>query len=165
MSSNISKSVFFGALASVVLLGIYFGVLTSVSGWNFVQDQFSTYRYFIVSLAAGFGIQVGLYTYLRNLIKGGYGSGTVLGVTGTTSTAAMISCCTHYLVNVLPILGVAGAVTFVAQYQIQLFWAGLLFNLGGIAYIAGKVITFKKTMTSSARKSIERSAGIVNELK
>ena|SRR3989344_6182198 len=128
----ILQSIAYGILASSILLGVYFIVLSLVSGWSFAQDQFSLFWYFIVSLAVGFGIQIGLYTYLKNLVKGGHGMGKILGVTGTTSTTAMISCCTHYLVNLLPILGVAGVVTFVAQYQTQLFWVGLLFNLGGI---------------------------------
>ena len=92
----IQKSILYGSLACGLLLGVYFAVLTLVSGWDFAQDQFSQFWYFIVSLAAGFGVQIGLYAYLRNLIKGMHGGGKVLGVTGTTSSAAMISCCTHY---------------------------------------------------------------------
>ena len=135
--------VLYGVLASAALLGVYFLVLTLVSGLDFAQSQFTSFWYFIVSLAVGFGVQIDLYTHLRNLIHGGQGSGKVLGVTGTTSTAAMISCCTHYLSNLLPILGVAGAVTFVAQYQTELFWVGILFNLGGIAYITNRILVFK----------------------
>lgn len=142
MSIPITKSVLYGTLASLALLVVYFVVLTLVSGWNFALSQFLNFWYFIVSLSVGFGVQIGLYIYLRNLVKSGQGSGKILGVTGTTSTAAMISCCTHYLVNLLPILGVTGAVTFVAQYQVELFWVGLLFNLGGIFYIANKIIKF-----------------------
>ena len=138
----ILKPILYGILASGLLLGIYFAVLTLVSGWNFAQNQFSAFWYFIVSLAVGFGIQIGLYSYLRYLIKDSRGESGVLGVTGTTSTAAMISCCTHYLANLLPILGTIGIVTFVAQYQVELFWVGLLFNLGGIYYITNKVIKF-----------------------
>ncbi len=137
------KSILYGILASGLLLGVYFAILTLVSGRGFAQTQFSQFWYFIVSLAVGFGIQIGLYMYLRGLIKGMHGEGKVLGVTGTTSTAAMISCCTHYLANLLPILGTVGIVTFVAQYQVELFWVGLFFNLGGIVYIANKVIKFK----------------------
>ncbi len=140
-----TKSIAYGISASLVLLGVYFVVLTLVSGWSFAQDQFAQFWYFIVSLAVGFGIQIALYTYLKNLIKGGQGNGKVLGVTGTTSTAAMISCCAHYLVNLVPILGVTGLVTFVAQYQVELFWVGLLFNLGGIFYIANRIIKFQQT--------------------
>ena len=139
-------SVFYGALASAILLGVYFAVLSFVSGWGFAQNQFALFWYFIVSLSLGFGIQIGLYFHLKELIRGGQGSGRVLGVTGTTSTAAMISCCTHYLANLLPILGVAGVVTFVAQYQTELFWVGLLFNLGGIAYMAYRIFAFRRLL-------------------
>ena len=141
---KITEPITYGILAGIVLLGIYFTVLTLVSGWNFTQDQFSQFWYFVVSLATGFGIQIGLYTYLRGPIKEIHGEDKVLGVTGTTSTAAMISCCTHYLANLLPVLGTVGIITFVAQYQIELFWIGLLFNLGGILYIANRVIKFKQ---------------------
>ncbi len=136
------KSIAYGILASAILLGVYFTALSLVSGWEFAQSQFASFWYFIVTLAIGFGVQIGLYVYLRNLIHNGQGGGKVLGVTGATSTATMISCCTHYLVNLLPILGVAGVVTFVAQYQTELFGLGLLFNLGGIFYMANKVVKF-----------------------
>ncbi|MEK7507813.1 MAG: hypothetical protein AAB602_01890, partial [Patescibacteria group bacterium] len=96
MQNSIAKSMLYGILATMILLGIYFTVLSLVSGWNFAQDQFSVFWYFIVSLALGFGVQIGLYTYIRGFIKGKRGEGKVLKVTGTTSTAAMISCCTHY---------------------------------------------------------------------
>lgn len=130
-------------LASFILLGLYFAVLTLVSGWSYALDQFFDFWYFIVSLAIGFGVQIGLYVHLKNLVRGGPANGKVLGVTGTASTAAMISCCTHYLANLLPILGIAGAVTFVAQYQTELFWVGILFNLAGIAYMANRIFKFK----------------------
>jgi len=135
---------FYGTLASAILLGVYFAALSFVSGWGFAQNQFVSFWYFIVSLSLGFGIQIGLYFHLKELIRGGQGGGRVLGVTATTSTATMISCCTHYIANLLPILGVAGVVTFVAQYQTELFWVGLLFNLGGIAYMANRIFSFRR---------------------
>jgi Cu+-exporting ATPase len=138
------KAIFYGLFANSILLALYFAVLTLVSGWNFAASQFSDFWYFIVSLSAGFGIQAGLYAYLRKLVLEGNGAGKALGVTGTTSTAAMISCCAHYLANLLPILGVTGIVTFAGQYQIQLFWVGLAFNLAGIFYIGQRVLKIKK---------------------
>lgn len=135
----------YGIIASGILLILYFIIVTFVSGWGFARDQFSAYWYFIVSLAVGFGIQIGLYAYLRNSIKGLRGDGKIVGVTGVTSTAAMVSCCVHYLANLLPILGVVGVVTFVTQYQVQLFWLGLFFNLGGILFILHRIIRFKRT--------------------
>ena len=136
--------VLYGTLASTILLGVYFAVLTLVSGWSFAQNQFATYWYFIVSLALGFGIQIALYQYIKSLVHEGLGMGKIVSVSGTTSTAAMISCCAHYLVNLVPILGVTGLVAFAAQYQVKLFWFGLLSNGIGILYIANRIIKFKK---------------------
>lgn len=140
----ILKSILYGTLASSILLGIYFAILTLISGWNFAQSQFVSYWYFIVSLAVGFGIQIALYQYIKSLVHNGQGMGKIVGVSGATSTTAMISCCAHYLVNLLPILGVTGLVTFVAQYQVKLFWVGIFFNIIGIAYMATKIYKFKK---------------------
>ena len=143
MTNYVVKSVVYGILASAILLGVYFTLLTLVSGWTFTLDQFGTYWYFVVSLALGFGIQISLYQYLKSLVHSGQGMGKVVGVSGTTSTAAMISCCAHYLVNLVPILGVTGIVTFVAQYQVELFWVGIFSNLVGIGYMANRIIKFR----------------------
>lgn len=135
----LKKSVFKGSLAFFSLLSIYFFLLTLISGWNFAWAQFSQFWYFIIFLALGFGVQFSLYTYLRAIIKE-QSSKRVLAATGATSTTAMISCCAHYLTNILPILGVTGIITFISQYQVQFFWLGLLFNLLGILYIGNKVL-------------------------
>jgi P-type Cu+ transporter len=129
-----------GTLALIFMLAIYFGVVSLISGRSFAVEHFEKFWYFIVTLALGFGIQVGLYTYLRNLVGQQGMSGKVVAASGTTSAAAMVSCCAHYLVNILPILGVTGLLMLVAQYQIELFWLGLAFNLAGILYIVPKVV-------------------------
>lgn len=129
------KSLFYGFLGTACLLIFYFIVLNLVSGWPFTLLQFSIYWYFIVTLAAGFGVQIGLFTYLKTSIHDRGASGKVVAATGTTSTLAMISCCAHYLVNLAPVIGATGLISFVAQYQIQFFWIGLAFNAAGILYI------------------------------
>lgn len=126
-------------IATLGMLILYFLVVGIVSNWPFAISQFTAYWYFIVSLTLGFGVQVGLYTYLKQLVASGQGSGKVLGVTGATSTVAMVSCCAHYLVNILPILGAIGLVTFIAQYQTQFFWVALLFNIAGIIFMLYKI--------------------------
>ena len=132
-----------GLLATLILLAFYFTIVVLVSGWSFAQDQFRQFWYYVVTLAIGFGVQVGLYSYLKSSIKSAV-SPKVVATTGATSTAAMISCCAHYLVNVLPILGAVGIITVISQYQVQLFWVGLAFNFAGIAYMANKVYKFSK---------------------
>src|SRR3989339_1163241 len=144
MTKNITKPILYGTIASTILLGVYFAVLTLVSGWSFAQSQFADFWYFIISLVVGFGIQIALYQYIKGLVHSGQGMGKVVGVSGTTSTAAMISCCAHYLVNLVPILGVTGLATFVSQYQIKIFWVGLAFNIFGVVFIGNKIIQFKK---------------------
>ena len=138
-----ARPVGFGALVFGGLIAAYFAILTLASGWRFTLDQFSDFWYFIVPLGAGFGIQVGLFVYLKHVVRGHHGGG-VVAVTGTTSTAAMISCCAHYLVNVAPIIGATGVVALLAQYQVQFFWVGLGFNAAGILYIGRKVFLARR---------------------
>jgi Cu+-exporting ATPase len=128
------------ALASLGMIGVYFGVLTLVSGWEFTVSEFSRFWYFVVALAAGFGLQIGLYVYLRQILTQHHAAGKMVAVSGTTSTAAMISCCAHYVANILPVVGAAGLVTLVAQYQVELFWIGLAFNAAGIAFITNRIL-------------------------
>ncbi|MBI2099379.1 hypothetical protein HYT45_03150 [Candidatus Uhrbacteria bacterium] len=140
----ITKSAIKGLVAAAVLLGAYFTILTLISGWTFALGQFFIFWYFITGLALGFGIQIGLYAYLKNAVRNSNASGKMVAVTGTTSTAAMVSCCAHYLTNILPVIGATSVIGVIGQYQIELFWAGLAFNLAGIAYIANKIIKFHK---------------------
>lgn len=147
------KAVATGLLASGLLLGVYFGVLTLVSGWGFTLEQFADFWHFIVALAVGFGVQVGLYTYLRTLARKCAGAGKVAAVSGGTSAAAMISCCTHYLANMVPILGATGLVALVGQYQVELFWVGLAFNLAGVLYIGTKLVQASRHMALMAQRA------------
>ena len=139
----LKKSLLKGVLAFSILLSVYFLLITLISGWNFAWDQFIQFWYYIISLALGFGVQLSLYSYLKDIIKE-QSAGQVLVTTGTTSTTAMISCCAHYLTNILPILGVTGIITFIGQYQVQFFWIGLFFNLLGILYIGNKILKFSQ---------------------
>jgi Cu+-exporting ATPase len=56
----------------------------------------------------------------------------------------MLSCCAHYVANVAPVLGATGLVAFAAQFQVELFWVGLLFNLAGIVYIGHKLLKARR---------------------
>ncbi|HEY0825046.1 MAG TPA: hypothetical protein VGD76_14755 [Ramlibacter sp.] len=128
-----------GVLAGSLLLAFYFGTLAALSGWEFTVSEFRRYWYFIVPLAAGFAVQVALYLKLRRLAGKDGESGGVVAASGTTSTAAMVSCCAHYLVNVAPVLGATGLVAFAAQFQVEFFWVGLAFSAAGIAFVAWRL--------------------------
>ena len=141
---GIARPLRFGAGACVLLLAIYFVVVGLISGMDFALEQFSRFWYFIVPLALGFGLQVGLFTHLKHLVGQHGASGKVVAISGTTSTAAMVSCCAHYLANIVPILGIAGFLTVVAEYEVELFWLGLAFNGAGVLYVLSKVVTASK---------------------
>jgi Cu+-exporting ATPase len=49
-----------GGFATLAMLGIYFGALTLVSGWDFTVSQFLQYWPYVVALTLGFGLQIGL---------------------------------------------------------------------------------------------------------
>lgn len=134
----------FGLFAFGLLLAAYFSALTLISGWTFTLSQFSEFWYYILPLAGGFGLQVALYTRLRQLIHGSADSRSVMAVSGTTSTAAMVSCCAHYLANIAPVLGATGLVTFATQYQVEFFRVGIGFSAAGIVYIGNKLLNATK---------------------
>jgi len=80
--------IFFKAfVATTSLLLFYFVIVSAISGWRFAVSQFGSYWYFLISLAVGFGIQIGLYFYLKQLVKNSNMamSGKTVAVTGTTS--------------------------------------------------------------------------------
>lgn len=143
-----------GALA---LLASYFTLLPLAAGWPYTFDQFGRYWHFIIALAAGFGIQLGLYIYLRHLVRVCPAHGKVVAVSGTASTAAMASCCTHYLVNALPVVAATRVLALAAQYQVGLLWIGLAVNASGIVYIGSKVVV----ATRERARCVERAETVV----
>lgn len=141
----IIKAVIFGLTGAIFQLSLYFGLVSLLSSRQFAWAQFLTYWYFILGLALGFGTQIGLFTYLRSAVRMRQkGSGKILAATGATSTLAMVSCCTHYLANLLPVIGISGVASFVGQYQAKIFWVGLAFNLAGIIFISSRIIKFHR---------------------
>jgi Cu+-exporting ATPase len=132
-----------GVVAASILLLVFVGIVSLVSGSEGLRQQWIQYWPYILALASGFGIQVTLYLYLRHIVANG-SSGGVVAVSGATSTGAMISCCAHYLANILPLIGATGIVALIGQYQVELFWVGLAFNAIGIGYITKKISITKK---------------------
>ena len=127
----------FGLLGALFLTGVYFGIVSWAESPGHALDLFWQDRWIVIPLILGFGVQVALFTRLKQVVKGAHGG--VVAVSGTTSTFAMVSCCSHYLVNILPLLGTVGILTVISQYQIELFWVGLIANFLGILYLTNKL--------------------------
>ncbi|MBI2939223.1 MAG: hypothetical protein HYY04_02200 [Chloroflexi bacterium] len=129
----VMRGLAFGLLASLGLLAFYLGVITLAQGWGHALQQLGEDRGFVGVIAAGFGAQVGLFTYLRGW-RASAAVGGVATSTGT-STTAMLACCAHHLTEVLPILGLSGVAVFLNLYRTPLLWLGIAMNLVGIIYL------------------------------
>ena len=132
------RSYLFGVIASFAIVGVYLGMNTLTADWYFARIQFSEYRWWILTLAIGLGIQVTLFTLFRARLRGEKmrAAKSTMAASGGMSATAMMACCSHYLATVIPALGVpflsAAAVASIAEYQTYFFLAGVLSCLVGI---------------------------------
>lgn len=134
----ISRSIIIGFAATFALLGIFTLVVSALSGSDGLKQQFEQYWQYLLLLAIGFGLQVALTVHLRAVSRL-MASQKLLVANGATSTTAMISCCTHYVVQAVPFLGIGGLAAFVGQYQTQIFLVGIAANMLGIVLLCRKI--------------------------
>ena len=129
MSKN--NSVLYGLLAGIGLLLFYLGVLSIFQGIEFAFLNLRSLWYFIFPLAIGFGIQIGLYTSIKHnaMING------VAGGTGGIAGGSMIACCSHFLLNLIPIVGISGIATILMNYQKWFLGVGIIANIFGIIFM------------------------------
>ena len=127
-----------GLLAALGLLGLYLGTITLAQGWAHAIGQLTEDRWFVAAIALGYGVQEGLFTYLRRAAARTTATGVATS-TGT-STVAMLACCAHHAADVLPILGVSGAAIFLNAYKTPLLWLGIAMNLAGVGYLLKRVL-------------------------
>lgn len=130
----IIKSAAFGFLAGAALLSVYFIIVSLANSVEHAVQEFFRILQWITALITGFGVQVGLYTYIRELIKIKKLAGATASVTsaGSVSTTSMIACCAHHLTDTLPIIGVSAASVFLIKYQEAFLLTGVLSNAVGI---------------------------------
>ena len=123
-------------LGSVFIASFYISILTWAQGWDYASSQFVRDRWYVVPIIVGFGVQAALYTVLRfrlfiPVISTGP-AGSMMGASGGTSATAMVACCIHHVTDVLPILGLSAAASFLTRYQRPFMLVGLAMNLIGI---------------------------------
>jgi hypothetical protein len=131
----IKKPLAWGITAAMSLLLIYFLIVSIAESFIHAIDQFREIWYWIAMLVVGFGIQAGLYSYIREVLKVRKASGAAtssMAAAGGISTTSMVACCAHHVTDILPILGLSAAVVFLNQYQTLFIVAGVLSNLIGI---------------------------------
>ena len=123
-------------LGSSLIAAIYFGILTWAQGWDSALDIFVPNRWYVIPIWISFGIQAALYSILRFRLfipaTASANTGAVMGTSGGTSVTAMVACCLHHVTDVLPVLGLSAAATFLTRYQRPFMLAGLGMNLVGV---------------------------------
>lgn len=136
-----------GILGGFSLLFFYFLVMTIASrSWSDTISQFKELWYWMIILSSGFGIQIGLFTHLRDIIKYKQmtNSSKAVAVTSTGASAvSMVACCAHHLTEVLPIIGLSGLAVFLTQYQIPLIILGVIMNGFGVYYMVKQIYKVK----------------------
>ena len=129
-------------LGSLFVAGIYFGILMWAQGSESAMSVFLPNRWYVVLIWITFGIQAALYSILRfrlfipTTLSNYTGMLTplkgVMGTSGDTSVTAMVACCIHHVTDVLPVLGLGAAATFLTRYQRPFLLVGLGMNIVGI---------------------------------
>ena len=126
-------------LGSALIASFYLGILTWLQGWEYASGQFARDRLYVVPIILGFGVQAALYSILRFRLfvpaASTHHSGAMVGASGGTSATAMIACCLHHVTDVLPILGLSAAATFLTRYQRPFMLVGLAMNVAGIIFM------------------------------
>lgn len=125
-----------GLAGALLLTGLYFGIVSWAESPQHAVELFWEDRWIVFPIILGFGVQAGLYTILKKRLfvpLASIGpSGPMMGAGGTTSTIAMVACCAHHVADVLPILGLTAAATFLAKYRIAFMLVGLGTTVLGI---------------------------------
>ncbi len=138
-----------GLIASLALLLFYLGLVSLISrSWSHALSLLADDRWFVLPITLGFGIQAGLFTYLRSLHGATKMPMAVTGSSAGASTAAMVACCAHHVVDVLPLLGLSGAAIFLAQYKVPFMIVGLLSNAAGIGFLLTRIRKAKQQIIS-----------------
>ncbi|MBI4339555.1 MAG: hypothetical protein HY680_06335 [Chloroflexi bacterium] len=125
-----------GATAAGLLVLLYVGTVTWAQDWSHTLGFLSADWPYVAAIAGGFGLQVGLYGYLRLVVHHTLLMAAPAAATGVgtgTSSVAMVACCIHHVTDVLPAIGLSGVSIFLGSYREPLMLAGVAANVVGIA--------------------------------
>ena len=130
----VRRSYLWGITGSVFLLAIYFVTLTLSNSFVHAIEELKLLGIWITLLTVGFGIQTGLFAYIRGSLKARASAQATasMAATGGMSATSMVACCMHHVTDILPILGVSAATLFLVKYQSFFLAIGVASNFIGI---------------------------------
>lgn len=131
---NLKRHVVIGVGAGALLLLIYAGVITLAQGAQHMLEQTARLWYWLAILAVGFGIQAGLFSFIRQALRERKAAVTAsVAASGGVSAGSMVACCAHHLADVLPLLGLSGLAAFLVNYQFLFIIIGVMANAVGVS--------------------------------
>ena len=133
------RSVAAGMIGAGALLLIYLGIITLAQSVDHAIEQLAIDAVFVALIALGFGTQVALFVELRAVDRHHRASAAVTAAGTGTSAAAMLACCAHHLVDLLPLVGLSAAAVFLNAYKTPLFVIGIAMNVIGVIVIARRL--------------------------
>lgn len=134
MSGRVALSVGIGVLAAAALIALYLLLVTWAQGPADALELLWDDRLFVGLVSAGFGTQIGLFSYMRLLQRDMARASVALTGAGTaTSSVSMLACCAHHVADVLPLVGLSGLAVFLVEFRTPVMAVGLVTNALGIA--------------------------------
>lgn len=145
------NSVLYGLFAGIGIVIFYLAVLTIFQDFNFAISNLRSLWYWIFPLAAGFGTQIGLYTSIRHnaLVN------SEIAGTGGISAGSMVACCSHFLLNIIPLAGFSGLAIFLMNYQKVFFSVGIISNIVGIGILLNHKRKMKNMNLNNGNKKLK----------
>ena len=134
-----ARSLVAGVVGAAALLLVYLSIITVAQGVDHAIEQLTADAVFVGLIALGFGTQMALFVELRAVDRHHRASAAVTAAGTGTSAAAMLACCAHHLVDLLPLVGLSAAAVFLNAYKTPLFLVGIAMNVVGIVVIARRL--------------------------
>ncbi len=148
-----------GLAGSAFLMAVYLGLVSWAESPRHAVDLMWADRWIVGPIIVGFGVQSALYVTLKKRLfmpcTSTGPSGAMAGMSGVASTTAMVACCAHHVADVLPVLGLTAATTFLAEYRFSFMVVGLGMTLAGIAVMSFILLRERRRSVRSMSLSVE----------
>jgi hypothetical protein len=150
-----------GLLGSLGLAILYFAIVTWAESFDHAAQLFWEDRAIVLPIILGFGVQLGLYTVLKKRLFGPIHetgpSGAITGASGGISAAAMVACCAHHVTDLLPLVGLTAAATFLAEYRVAFMLIGLGTTVAGIGVMLWILLRERRKAIAAWTAAMEAS--------
>lgn len=116
------------------MLLLYVGLMWLITGDVMHPYYFFLKKwYFLALMFIGFGVQ--MYYFQRIRITVHRNSVAMAGASVGVSGMAMVACCAHHIVDVLPFVGLIGIAGSITLYQDWFLGFGVVMNVIGLIYM------------------------------